>query len=80
MRLLLRRAAGLSMTDPRGAFLLLKPGGNAISSLGPNFFTKFLYFAGGGALGTCEAEERRGHSGQYTSDHPLEPARSGVCS
>jgi hypothetical protein len=51
VRLLLRRAAGLSTTDPRGAFLLLKPGGNAIGSLGPNFFTKFLYFAGGGALG-----------------------------
>lgn len=29
----------------------LKPGRNAIGSLGPNFFTKFLYFAGGGALG-----------------------------
>ncbi|WJH25432.1 hypothetical protein [Pseudarthrobacter defluvii] len=51
VRLLLRGAAGLSVTDPRGAFLLLKPGRNAISSLGPNFFTKFLYFAGGGALG-----------------------------
>lgn len=50
VRLLLRRAAELSITDPRGAFLLLKPGRNAISSLGPNFFTKFLYFAGGGAL------------------------------
>lgn len=48
--LLLRRAARLSTTDPREAFLLLKPGRNSIGYLGPNFFTKFLYFAGGGAL------------------------------
>lgn len=47
---LLQRAALLSTTAPRAAFLLLKPGRNAIGSLGPNFFTKFLYFAGGGAL------------------------------
>ncbi|WP_427174316.1 hypothetical protein [Arthrobacter sp. 92] len=46
--LLLRDAARLSVTDPRGAFLLLQPGRNAIGFLGPNFFTKFLYFAGGG--------------------------------
>lgn len=51
VRLILRRAARLSTTDPRGAFLHLQPGRNAIGSLGPNFFTKFLYFAGGGALG-----------------------------
>lgn len=50
MALLLRDAARLSTTDPRSAFLLLKPWGNAIGSLGPNFFTKFLYFAGGGAV------------------------------
>ncbi|MDR6417560.1 hypothetical protein [Pseudarthrobacter sulfonivorans] len=48
--LLLHRASILSATEPRAAFRLLKPGRNAIASLGPNFFTKFLYFAGGGAL------------------------------
>lgn len=48
--LLLRKAARLSNADPRSAFQLLKPWDNAIGSLGPNFFTKFLYFAGGGAL------------------------------
>lgn len=47
---LLHEAAGLATADPRSAFLLLKPRGNAIGSLGPNFFTKFLYFAGAGAL------------------------------
>lgn len=48
--LILHKAARLSTTDVRSAFLLLKPQGNAIGSLGPNFFTKFLYFAGGGAV------------------------------
>lgn len=49
--LLLRDAARQSLSDPRAAFLLLKPRANALKSLGPNFFTKFLYFAGGGDLG-----------------------------
>lgn len=48
--LLLQHASILSATEPRAAFRLLKPGRNAIGYLGPNFFTKFLYFAGGGAF------------------------------
>lgn len=48
-RMLLREAAAASCSDPAAAFLLLRPRNrNAISYLGPNFFTKFLYFAGGG--------------------------------
>ncbi|MFJ5985902.1 hypothetical protein [Lentzea sp. NPDC092896] len=47
---LLTRAADLSRSDPASAFALLRPGNrNAIRYLGPSFFTKFLYFAGGGA-------------------------------
>ncbi|MFD9699893.1 hypothetical protein [Lentzea sp. NPDC059081] len=47
---LLTKAAELSGSDPAGAFALLRPGRhNAIRSFGPSFFTKFLYFAGGGA-------------------------------
>ncbi|MEU3642239.1 hypothetical protein AB0E59_02580 [Lentzea sp. NPDC034063] len=47
---LLTRAADLSRSDPPSAFALLRPGNsNAIRYLGPSFFTKFLYFAGGGA-------------------------------
>jgi hypothetical protein len=46
---LLTRAAEKSRHDPAGAYAVLRPGGhNAIRSLGPSFFTKFLYFAGGG--------------------------------
>ncbi|MFT4470856.1 hypothetical protein ACMX2H_13195 [Arthrobacter sulfonylureivorans] len=45
---LLRDAAERVRTDVREAFLMLKPGRPAIKFLGPNFFTKFLYFAGGG--------------------------------
>jgi hypothetical protein len=42
-------AAELSRTDPEHAFAILRPDRtNAIKSLGPSFFTKFLYFAGGG--------------------------------
>lgn len=48
---LLRHAARTSRTDPVVAFNLLRPGRNAIKQLGPNFFTKFLYFAGGGEPG-----------------------------
>jgi hypothetical protein len=47
---LLQKAARLSMTDPREAFLEFQPRGNTIGSLGPNFFTKYLYFAGNGYL------------------------------
>lgn len=47
---LLQKAAKLSVTDPRNAFLTFQPRGNAIGSLGPNFFTKYLYFAGEGHL------------------------------
>lgn len=46
--ILLRDAARISRRHPREAFAILRPKGNAIRSLGPAFFTKFLYFAGGG--------------------------------
>lgn len=46
---LLTWAAEESRRDPAGAYAVLRPGRhNAIRSLGPSFFTKFLYFAGGG--------------------------------
>jgi hypothetical protein len=46
----LTRAARLSRADPGGAYaLLLRPSPGAITYLGPAFFTKFLYFAGGGS-------------------------------
>lgn len=48
--LLLRDAARLAVNDPKAAFLLLKPGRTALKYWGPNFFTKFLYFAGAGAV------------------------------
>lgn len=48
--LLLRDAARKSVTDARSAFSLLRPSRNAIKHLGPNFFSKFLYFAASGAL------------------------------
>ncbi len=45
----LRQAAVLSRTDPRAAYQVLRPTkSNALACLGPPFFTKFLYFAGGG--------------------------------
>jgi hypothetical protein len=48
-RALLTEAARLSRTDPRAAFAVLRPGEwNAVKHLGPSFFTKFLYVAGGG--------------------------------
>lgn len=43
-------AAQLSRSDPKAAFLTFQPRGNAVKYLGPNFFTKFMYFAGGGKL------------------------------
>jgi hypothetical protein len=47
---LLARAAQLSRTEPLAAYELLYPQNKtAISDLGPAFFTKYLYFAGGGA-------------------------------
>jgi 8-oxoguanine DNA glycosylase-like protein len=45
----LRRAAELGRTDPEGAYRVLRPHANAVRFLGPPFFTKFLYFAGGGS-------------------------------
>lgn len=47
---LLRTAARLARSSPREAYALLRPGdrSNAIGFLGPAFFTKYLYFAGGG--------------------------------
>lgn len=48
---LLRDAARLAVNNPESAFLLLQPGRcPALKSWGPNFFTKFLYFAGAGAV------------------------------
>ncbi|RPF29009.1 hypothetical protein [Georgenia muralis] len=45
----LHEAAVVARTDPAAAFRLLRPRHrNTITGLGPNFFTKFLYFAGGG--------------------------------
>jgi hypothetical protein len=47
--LLLTDAAERSGKDPEAAFAVLRPGRtNAVKHLGPSFFTKFLYFAGGG--------------------------------
>lgn len=47
---LLQEAARLSRTDPRAAYDLLRPSNKtAIGHLGPAFFTKYLYFAGGGS-------------------------------
>lgn len=47
---LLMEAARLATVDPVEAYALLYPGNRtAIGSLGPAFFTKYLYFAGRGA-------------------------------
>lgn len=47
---LLAEAASLAGSDPEAAFAVLRPDRhNAIGHLGPSFFTKFLYFTGGGA-------------------------------
>jgi len=45
---LLQTAAETARTDARAAFMQLRPSRNAVPYLGPPFFTKFLYFAGGG--------------------------------
>ncbi|WP_407673035.1 8-oxoguanine DNA glycosylase OGG fold protein [Paenarthrobacter nicotinovorans] len=47
---LLRDAAQAAVSDPKAAFLLFNPGRPALKYWGPNFFTKYLYFAGGGDL------------------------------
>ncbi|MFC0431859.1 hypothetical protein [Kutzneria buriramensis] len=48
-RKLLEAAREEARRDPEGAYQLLMPNGRAaIKYLGPAFFTKFLYFAGGG--------------------------------
>lgn len=46
----LRRVALLAGTDPEAAFRTLKPRRPLVKWLGPNFFTKYLYFAGAGNL------------------------------
>ncbi|WP_439657256.1 hypothetical protein ACSHWB_33345 [Lentzea sp. HUAS TT2] len=77
---LLTKAAELSRTDPASAFALLRPGPrNEIRYLGPSFFTKFLYFAGGGApdhpcliLDRRVATALRDHCG-WTSLHRIGP-------
>lgn len=46
----LRRAAFVAPTDPEAAFRTLKPRTSLIKGLGPNFSTKYLYFAGAGQL------------------------------
>lgn len=49
---ILRSAAETARHDPAAAYALLRPAQhNTIRCLGPSFFTKFLYFAGGGAPG-----------------------------
>jgi hypothetical protein len=55
---LLVRAASLAAGDPKGAYQVLHDGGNAIPYLGPSFFTKYLYFAGG-PTGACLILDRR---------------------
>ncbi len=46
---ILREAGQLAATDPEAAFARLRPGRrNVVSSLGPAFFTKYLYFSGAG--------------------------------
>jgi hypothetical protein len=47
---LLRDAALLAPTDAEAAFRMLQPYRPALKSWGPNFFTKYLYFSGAGAL------------------------------
>lgn len=45
----LRAAAVTSRINPTTAYRQLQPYRNAVAHLGPPFFTKFLYFAGGGS-------------------------------
>ncbi|TNC16611.1 hypothetical protein FHE66_14640 [Georgenia sp. 311] len=81
-------AAATSRRDPAEAFAILRPGGrNRFSWLGPNFFTKYLYFAGGGSpdhpcmivdqfvretLGQATGDVRFGYISQYSVTHYVE--------
>jgi len=57
---LLQQAAARSRTDPQAAFDRLYPNNRtAVSDLGPAFFTKYLYFAGGGDPPTRAASSTR---------------------
>lgn len=82
---LLREAAIAARTDPEKAFRILHPGTNAkgvlqpntVGSLGPNFSTKFLYFAGvGNTEHPCLIVDKRvmGTLHRITQDHVYEPA------
>lgn len=71
----LRRAALLAPTDPEAAFRTLKPRNPLIKGLGPNFSTKYLYFAGAGKLEhPCLIVDKRVLTtlSRYTKD-PLTP-------
>ena len=74
---LLRQAAVLSRSQPVDAYALLRPRDNAIKHLGPAFFTKYLYFAGGGDADhpCCILDDRVAHSLQVAGWHSL-PRRS----
>lgn len=77
---LLNQAAVESRRDPARAYAELRHGRhNQISGFGPSFFTKFLYFAGGGApehpcliLDRVVATALRDHCG-WTSLHRTGP-------
>ena len=71
----LRRAALLAPTDPEAAFRTLKPRQPLIKGLGPNFSTKYLYFAGAGKLEhPCLIVDKRVLTtlGRFT-ENPLTP-------
>jgi hypothetical protein len=76
----LAEAAEASRVDPARAFTLLRPGRHTrFRSFGPSFFTKFLYFAGGGVpdhpcliLDRVVATVLRDHCG-WTSLHRTGP-------
>lgn len=73
---LLRDVAIAAATDPEKAFRALHPGPNAIGSLGPNFSTKFLYFAGAGNTEhPCLIVDKRvmGTLHRVTQDHVYDP-------
>lgn len=71
----LRCAASLSRSDPEAAFGTLQPNSPLIKSLGPNFFTKYLYFAGAGnPMHRCLIVDKRvlATLSRYTEE-PLTP-------
>jgi hypothetical protein len=75
----LRRAAVASRTDPETAFRTLQPFRPLIGSLGPNYFTMYLYFAGAGnPEHPCLIVDKRvlATLSRYT-DEPLTP-KSGT--